>query len=71
MRGGKVDGGDDWTWNRTVLIEFRGGVRAAMAWVTSEDVKPWHDMRRRHATSHMAVLEAGLAEEAREVGTVV
>lgn len=70
-RGGAADGGGDWQWGRVVLIEFRGGVRAAMAWVDSEDVKPWHDMRRRLADSRMVVLEAGLAEALGDVGEVM
>jgi hypothetical protein len=53
-----------------VLIEFAGGLSAAMKWVTAEEVKPWHDMRRRLAESRMVVLEAGVAESAGEVGTV-
>lgn len=42
-----------------------------MAWVDSEDVKPWHDMRRRLAESRMVVLEAGLAEALGDVGEVM
>ena len=42
--------------DRLVVIEFANKTDA-LQWVTSEDVKPIHDMRRANATSKLIVIE--------------
>ena len=39
-----------------MVIEFANKTDA-LQWVTSEDVKPIHDMRRANATSKLIVIE--------------
>ncbi len=45
-----------WRPDRLVVIEFANNADA-LQWVTSEDVKPIHEMRRANATSKLIVIE--------------
>ena len=45
-----------WRPDRLVVIEFANKTDA-LQWVTSEEVKPIHDMRRANATSKLIVIE--------------
>ena len=57
IRAGKILFSDSaWRPDRLVVIEFANKTDA-LQWVTSEDVKPIHDMRRANATSKLIVIE--------------
>ena len=57
IRAGEILFSDtEWKPDRLVVIEFANKTDA-LQWVTSEDVKPIHEMRRAHATSKLIVIE--------------
>ena len=57
IRAGEILFSDTaWRPDRLVVIEFANKTDA-LQWVTSEDVKPIHDMRRANATSKLIVIE--------------
>ena len=57
IRAGEITFADtDWRPDRLVVIAFPTKADA-MRWVTAEDVKPMHNMRRANATSRLIVIE--------------
>ena len=57
IRAGEIFFSDtSWRPDRLVVIEFANKTDA-LRWVTSEDVKPIHEMRRVNATSKLIVIE--------------
>ena len=57
IRAGEIFFSDtSWRPDRLVVIEFANKADA-LRWVTSEDVKPIHEMRRANATSKLIVIE--------------
>ena len=57
IRAGEIFFSDtSWRPDRLVVIEF-ANKKDALQWVTSEDMKPIHDMRRANATSKLIVID--------------